>query len=179
MQWPRLTTLAKTEGLRGRIITLWANCIDPQETSSTILVRPLMLWLFLRGRHGVMASSSYQFSQHSLRSVGSFEYTSAAKAFIFSLHNVHGYKPVKLAQYRYQGYVIYHCNSYRPTFEGYQGRHDIQLRNNAGNIHDSFTTCGSTYAVPTGYPAFAKCVFFSGSELFTPTDLEVFYEMTS
>ena len=54
-----------------------------------------------------MASSGYQFSQHSQRSVGSCEYTSAAKAFIFSLHNVHGYKPVKLAQYRYQGYVIY------------------------------------------------------------------------
>ena len=119
MQWPRLTTLAKTEGLKGRIIALWANCIDPQETSSTILVRPLMLWLFLRGRHGVMASSSYQFSQHSLRSVGSCEYTSAAKAFIFSLHNVHGYKPVKLAQNRYQGCVIYRCNSYGPTFGGY------------------------------------------------------------
>ena len=49
----------------------------------------------------------------------------------------------------------------------------------AGNIQNSFTTCGSTYAVPTGYTAFAKCVFFSGSELFTPTDLEVFYEITS
>ena len=126
-----------------------------------------------------MASSSYQFSQHSQRSVGSCEYTSAAKAFIFSLHNVHGYKPVKVAQYWYQGYVIYRCNSYGPTFGGYQGRHDIQLRNNAGNIHDSFTICGSTYAVPTGYTAFAKCVFFSGSELFTPTDPQVFYEITS
>ena len=126
-----------------------------------------------------MASSGYQFSQRSQRSVGSCEYTSAAKAFIFSLHNVHGYKPVKLAQYWYQGYVIYRCNSYGPTFGGYQGRHDIQLRNNAGNIHDSFTTCGSTYAVPTGYTAFAKCVFFSESEPFTPTDPEVFYEITS
>ena len=126
-----------------------------------------------------MASSGYQFSQHSQRSVGSCKYISAAKAFIFSLHNVHGYKPVKLAQYWYQGYVIYRCNSYGPTFGGYQGRHDIQLRNNAGNIHDSFTICGSTYAVPTGYTAFAKCVFFSGSELFTPTDPQVFYEITS
>ena len=55
----------------------------------------------------------------------------------------------------------------------------IQLRNNAGNIQNSFTSCGSTYAVSTGYTAFAKCVFFSGSELFTSTDLEVFYEITS
>lgn len=106
-------------------------------------------------------------------------YTSAAKAFIFSLYNVHGYKPVKLAQYRYQGYAIYRCSSYGPTFGGYQGRHDIQLRNNAGNIQNSFTTCGSTYGVPTGYISFTKCVFFSGSELFTPTNLEVFYEITS
>ena len=66
-----------------------------------------------------MASSSCQFSQHSQRSVGSCEYTSATKAFIFSLHNVHGYKPVKLAQNRYQGCVIYRCNSYGPTFGGY------------------------------------------------------------
>ena len=85
----------------------------------------------------------------------------------------------KLAQYQYQGHTIYRCSNYGPTFGGYQGRHDIQLRNNAGNIQNSFTTCGSTYAVSTGYTAFAKCVFFSGSELFTSTDVEVFYEITS
>ena len=39
-------------------------------------------------------------------------------------------------------------------------------------LKNSFTTCGSTYAVPTGYSAFAKCVFFSESELFTPADME-------
>ena len=54
---------------------------------------------------------------------------------------------------------------------GYQGQRDIQLRNNAGNIQNSFTTCGSTYGVPTRYTAFAKCIFFSGSELTTPTDM--------
>ena len=101
------------------------------------------------------------------------------QTFIFSLYNVHGYKPVKQSQYRYQGYAIYHCSSYGPTFGGYQGGNDIQLRNNAGNIQSSFTTCGCIYAVPTGYIAIAMCVFFSGSELFTPTDLEVFYEITS
>ena len=55
----------------------------------------------------------------------------------------------KLAQYQYQGHTIYRCSNYGPTFGGYQGRHDIQLRNNAGNIQNSFTTCGSTYAVST------------------------------
>ena len=125
-----------------------------------------------------LTSLSFPLKKISL-AAGSCGYTSAAKAFIFSLYNAHGYKPVKLAQYRYQGYAIYRCSSYGPTFGGYQGRHDIQLRINAGNIQNSFTTCGSTYAVPTGYTAFAKCVFFSGSELFTPTDLEVFYEITS
>ena len=84
---------------------------------------------------------------------------------------MHGYKPVKLAQYRYQGYAIYRCSSYGPTFGGYQGQRDIQLRNNAGNIQNSFTTYGSTYGVPTRYTAFAKCVFFSGIELFTPADM--------
>ena len=38
-------------------------------------------------------------------------------------------------------------------------------------LKNSFTTCGSTYAVPIGYSAFAKCVFFLESELFTPADM--------
>ena len=81
------------------------------------------------------------------------------KPLFFSLYKVHGYKPVKLAQYWYQEYAIYSCSSYGPTLGSYLGQHDIYLQNNARNIQKSLTICGSTYAVPTGFTAFVKCVF--------------------
>ena len=58
------------------------------------------------------------------------------------------------------------------------GKHNIYIPGNAKN-KNSFTYCGSTYAVPTGYSAFSLCDFFAGSDKFIPTDLEVFYETTS
>ena len=39
-------------------------------------------------------------------------YTSASKAFIFSLYNVKGYNPVKLAQYQNQQYAMYNEHYY-------------------------------------------------------------------
>ena len=57
-----------------------------------------------------------------------------------------------------------------------------------GEMTSSYEITLETFKVPSPHVAvpslvvtiaIAKCVFFSGSELFTPTDLEVFYEITS
>ena len=109
---------------------------------------------------------------------GSCSYSSAAKAFIFSLYNTNSYDPVKLAQYRYLNKAMYSCSSYGPTFGGNLGQHDIYIPNLAANNQNSFTICGSTYSLPQGYSA-GYCSFFAGGNYFTPTDIEVFYEATS
>ena len=110
---------------------------------------------------------------------GSCSYSSAAKAFIFSLYNINGYDPVKLTQYRYLNKAMYSCSSYGPTFGGnHLGQHDIYIPNLAANNQNSFTICGSTYSLPPGYSA-DYCSFFAGGNYFTPTDIEVFYEATS
>ena len=109
---------------------------------------------------------------------GSCSYSSAAKAFIFSLYNTNGYDPVKLTQYRYLNKAMYSCSSYGPTFGGNHGQHDIYMPNLAVNNQNSFTICGSTYSLPQGYLA-GYCSFFAGGSHFTPTDIEVFYEATS
>ena len=109
---------------------------------------------------------------------GSCSYSSAAKAFIFSLYNINGYDPVKLPQYRYLNKAMYSCSSYGPSFGGNLGQHDIYIPNLAANKQTSFTICGSTYSLPQGYSA-GHCSFFAGGNYFTPTDIEVFYEATS
>ncbi|RMX55964.1 hypothetical protein pdam_00025207, partial [Pocillopora damicornis] len=53
------------------------------------------------GGHTDVSWQSMHFLSISL-AAGSCGYTAAAKAFIFSLYKVHGYKPVKLVQYWYQ-----------------------------------------------------------------------------
>ncbi|XP_022778859.1 uncharacterized protein LOC111320462, partial [Stylophora pistillata] len=101
-------------------------------------------------------------------------YSSASKAFLFSLNNVKGYNPVKLTQYRYQQYAMYRCSSYGPTFGG---GHDIYVSNYAGNNQQSYTECGYTYSSPPGYSTSDQCGFFTGSRHFTPSDIEVFFEI--
>ena len=105
--------------------------------------------------------------------LGSCAYSSASKAFVFSLYNVKGYNPVKLTQYRYQQYAMVRCSSYGPTF----GRaHDIYIRDDVVNIQHSSTRCSGTYSNPTGYSAI-HCKFFTGALSFTPSDIEVFFEI--
>ena len=99
-------------------------------------------------------------------------YAYASKAFLFSLYNKGGYNPVKLTQYRNQQYAMYDSSSYGPTFGG---GHDIYISDNALSSN-SYTYCGSTYSVPSGYST-GYCGFFTGGQYFTPTDIEVFYEI--
>jgi len=99
-------------------------------------------------------------------------YTSASKAFLFSLYNNDGYNPVKLTQYQNQHLAMYHYSSYGPTF----GSHAIYVSDNALSNSNSYTRCGYTYSVPSGYST-GNCGFFTGGNTFTPTDIEVFYEI--
>jgi len=108
----------------------------------------------------------------------SCSYSSAAKAFIFSLHNTNGYDPVKLPQHQHLNKAMYSCTSYGPTFGGNLGQHDIYTPNDAVNKQTAFTYCGSTYSLPPGNSV-GYCAFFAGKSKFTPTDIEVFYETTS
>ena len=102
---------------------------------------------------------------------GSGGYSPASKAFLFSLYNKDGYNPVKLTQYQNQHLAVYH-SSHGPTF----GNHDIYISNNALSNANSYTYCGTVYSAPSGYSP-GDCGFFTGAQYFTPTDIEVFYEI--
>ena len=104
---------------------------------------------------------------------GGCSYTYASKAFLFSLYNKDGYNPVKLTQYRNQQNAMYHCSTHGPTFGG---GHEIHISDNALGNSGSYTYCGHTYSVPSGYSA-GNCGFYTGVRHFTPTDIEVFYEI--
>ncbi|XP_067031246.1 uncharacterized protein [Acropora muricata] len=106
-------------------------------------------------------------------------YVSSSTSFIYSLHNVNGYDPMKLQiKPGQEGYAIYTYPIYGPTF-GYN--HDIYISNNAGSNRSSFFSCNHSYQLPPGYfSASSSCdASFAGSRLFTPTDIEVFYETTA
>ena len=107
-------------------------------------------------------------------------FSAAGKAFLFSLYNINGYAPVKLTQYDdYRQDAMYHCSTYGPTF-GYGGGngHDIYIPDNPiiNQPTNPFTRCGPTYSAPPGYSA-GDCGFFTGALHFTPSDIEVFYEI--
>ena len=105
--------------------------------------------------------------------LGSCFWSYATKAFLFSFNNIKGYNPVKLTQYRNQQYAMYTCFSYGPTFGA---GHDIFIHDNAVNYPHSYTTYGYTYSNFTGYSV-GNHGFFAGSRYFTPSDIEVFFEM--
>ena len=109
-------------------------------------------------------------------------YGYSRKAFIYSLTNNNGsghavYNPVKLrvkpSRYRY---AVRRCDSFGPRF----GWSDILISNNTASNQYSYTYCGSNYPLPPGYSlSGSNCTFYAGSSLFTPTDIEVFYETTT
>jgi len=107
--------------------------------------------------------------------LGLCDYSTASKAFIFSFYNAKGYNPVKLTQYRNHEYAMYSCSNYGPTFGAGVG-HDIYISDNALDFYSSYTKCGASYTIPSGYSA-GNCGFFTGGLYFTPTDIEVFYEI--
>ena len=111
---------------------------------------------------------------------GSCSFSTARKAFLFSLYNNNGYNPVKLTQYQNHQEAMYHCSSYGPTFGYGAGHaHDTYISDNPtiNQSTNSYTRCGSTYSVPPGYSAGDRCGFFTGALHFTPSDIEVFYEI--
>ncbi|XP_068762572.1 hemicentin-2-like isoform X2 [Montipora capricornis] len=111
-------------------------------------------------------------------SSSSCDWASSSKSFIYSLYNINGYAPVKLqVKSREQGYAIYRCSGYGPTFGG---GHDIYISNNAASSRHSHTHCGISYPRPPGYSlSGSSCRFYAGSYTFTPTEVEVFYETTT
>ena len=115
------------------------------------------------------------FLQRHLVYIGSCGWSYAWKAFLFSLNNIKGYNPVKLTQYKNQQYAMYRCSSYGPIF-GWGP--DIIIYDDAVNNQHSYTECGQTYKNPTGYSG-VNCGFFTGSRHFTPSDIEVFFEITN
>ena len=111
-------------------------------------------------------------------SLGSGGYASSSKSFIYSLYNINGYAPVKLQIKSGQtSDAIYRDSSYGPWFGSGS---DIYIPNNAASNRQSYTYCGHTYPLPSGYSSSGySCTFYAGSYKFTPTDIEVFYETTT
>ena len=117
-------------------------------------------------------------SQTFLFNLDPCDFSTASKAFIFSLYNTKGYNPIKLTQYQNQEKAMYGCSTYGPSFGHDNSVFDIFVSDNALSNQNSSTRCGSTYSVPPGYSA-GDCRFFVGTagDKFTPTDIEVFYEI--
>ena len=93
--------------------------------------------------------------------------------------NKPGWAPVKLPQTgKYSSRRAYsiHCySSYGPTFGG---GGDIYISNYASSNSHSYSDLGYTYSPPSGYSygsTFAQ-TFLAGSYLFTPDEVETFYE---
>ncbi|XP_015758389.1 PREDICTED: low-density lipoprotein receptor-related protein 4-like isoform X3 [Acropora digitifera] len=128
----------------------------------------------------IIQVGSYIFGGYTDKSwSGSFRYVSSSKSFIYSLHNVNGYYPMKLQiKSGQEGHAIYTHTIYGPTFGS---GHGIYISNNAASNQDSRFHCSSSYHFPPGYsPTSSSCnAFFAGSSAFTPTDIEVFYETTA
>ena len=112
----------------------------------------------------------------------SCRFGSSGKAFIYSLTNNKGpghavYNPVRLQVKPRRYYrAVYRCGFLGPRF----GVSDIYISNNAASNQYSHTYCGRSYPLPPGYSlSGSNCKFYAGSNKFTPTDIEVFYETTT
>ena len=113
---------------------------------------------------------------------GYYVFGSSRKAFIYSLTNNNGsrhavYNPVKL-QVKSDMYhkAVLWLDPWGIIF----GSGDIAISDNSASNNDSLTYCGRSYPLPPGYSlSDSKCTFYAGSNQFTPTDIEVFYETTT
>ncbi|XP_031559065.1 uncharacterized protein LOC116295410 [Actinia tenebrosa] len=102
-------------------------------------------------------------------------YFSSTKSFLFSLFNVKGFNPIKLPLTGNNNkYAVYWGKGYGPTFGN---GHDLYISNHASSNTGSYTTL-ITYKLPPGCSYNKKCIFFTGSSSFTPSDIEVFYEIS-
>jgi len=94
---------------------------------------------------------------------GGYRYTD--KAFIYSLRNEEGIRPIK-GMVKDPPQAIYVNPSYGPTFGG---GHDIYIADNANGNGNSYTRIGISYDAPTGVKEQITIVRF------TPDEVEVFY----
>ena len=99
-----------------------------------------------------------------------YAYGHTHKAFIFSLRNSQGPGPFK-SKVKEPKQAIFKSLTNGPTFGG---GHDIMIANEANNNYDSYTDLGHSYYLPTGVND-PHTTILTGSEHFSPTELEVFY----
>ncbi|XP_022778006.1 uncharacterized protein LOC111319519, partial [Stylophora pistillata] len=108
-------------------------------------------------------------------------YRYSSSAFLFSLVNKPGWRPVKLSQKgvyaSHNAYSMYGCHDRGPSFgDG----HDLCIASCASSNTKSYTHLGNTYSPPSGHSygsSFTKS-FLAGSYKFQPDEVEVFYETT-
>ncbi|XP_022799677.1 uncharacterized protein LOC111337607, partial [Stylophora pistillata] len=108
-------------------------------------------------------------------------YRYSSSAFLFSLVNKPGWRPVKLSQTGVYGshnaYSMYGCYDRGPSFGN---GHDFYINSYASSNTNSNTDLGYTYSPPAGHSrdsSFTKS-FLAGSHYFQPDEVEVFYETT-
>ena len=125
---------------------------------------------------GVSSDRCFPFLFCLIDSSNKYQYDS--KAFLFSLVNKPGWAPVKLPQtgrYRSGANSVRFRSSYGPTFGG---GFDIYISNSASSNSNSYSQLGHTYSPPSGHSygsTFAQ-TFLAGTYLFTPDEVETFYE---
>ena len=114
--------------------------------------------------------------------IGSYcAYRYDSQAYLFSLVNNLGWRPVRLNQTGsysyYRSYSIYSCWSYGPTFGG---GFDLYISSYASSSSSSYSSLGHTYSPPSGYSygSYFTYTFLAGSSGFTPDEIEVFYDET-
>ena len=104
-----------------------------------------------------------------------------SNAFLFSFVNKPGWAPVRLPQTgKYSSsrkHSIEDTRSNGPTFGG---GHDIKISDFVSSNRNSFSNLGYSYSPPRGYTyssTFAR-TFLAGTYVFTPGEIETFYETT-
>ena len=113
--------------------------------------------------------------------LGGCQYWYDSAAFLFSLVNNPGWKPLKLDQTGRNASStycsIYSCSSHGPTFG--HGL-DIFIANAESEAYRSYTDLGITYSPPPGnsYGSSFTRSFLAGSYNFRPDEVKVVYEAT-
>ncbi|EDO48431.1 predicted protein [Nematostella vectensis] len=92
------------------------------------------------------------------------------KSFLFSLYNVGGYSPTQLLLIDEQDQAaLWGCSRNGPTFG-----HGFDLSLSYADVPQCYAR-PKTYAPPDNCNVGKSCNFFTGQQLFSPSDIEVFY----
>ncbi|XP_048587349.1 deleted in malignant brain tumors 1 protein isoform X2 [Nematostella vectensis] len=104
---------------------------------------------------------------------GSHTYKSSSKDFLFTIFNTNGYRPEKLPLRSSNYMSIFDTASYGPTFGA---GHDLYISNMANTNSGGSFTYSLSYKLPTGCSS-SRCGVLAGSYYFTPSEVEVYYEI--